>query len=84
MSNKLTFNQEKAFFFIRDYINRFKRSPYLREIQAACGIKSHKSVIDRLISLERKGYIKRKVNLHRGIRLNHHKNHSFTGKGPIQ
>jgi hypothetical protein len=29
-------------------------------------------VIDRLNSLERKGYIKRKLNRHRGIRLLNH------------
>lgn len=73
-NNNLTPNQAKVYFFTRDYIALNRRSPYLREIQQACNIKSHKSVIDRLIALERKGYIKRKINQHRGIKLdNSHK-----------
>lgn len=69
MANKLTPNQEQIYQFIRDYIAQNKCSPYLREIQQACNIQSHKSVIDRLNALERKGYIKRKINQHRSIRL---------------
>jgi len=73
-NNNLTLNQEKVYLFTKDYIALNRRAPYLREIQEACGIKSHKSVIDRLTALERKGYIKRKINQHRGIRLaNSHK-----------
>jgi len=76
MFNKLTSKQESLYQFIKDYIAKHRHSPYLREIQLACNIKSNKSVIDRLIALERKGYIKRKINQHRGIRLvNNHKNH---------
>jgi len=69
MSNKLTSNQERIYLFIREYITQNKYSPYLREIQQGCNIKSHKCVIDRLNALERKGYIKRKINRHRSIRL---------------
>ena len=69
MPNKLTLNQEEIYLFIKDYIIRNKRSPYLREIQQACSINSHKTVIDRLTALERKGYIKRKINQHRSIKL---------------
>lgn len=69
MPNKLTSNQEQIYQFIREYITQNKRSPYLREIQQACNIQSHKSVIDRLNALERKGYIRRKINQHRSIRL---------------
>lgn len=69
MSDKLTPHQEQVYLFIRDYITQNKRSPYLREIKQACNIQSHKTVIDRLNALERKGYIKRKINQHRGIRL---------------
>jgi SOS-response transcriptional repressor LexA len=75
MSNKLTPNQEHVYLFIREYITQNKHSPFLREIQQACNIKSHKVTIDRLTALERKGYIKRKINQHRSIRLvNHNKN----------
>ena len=69
MSNHLTPNQEKIYLFIQEYFDLNKCSPYLREIQQACDIKSHKIVIDRLNALERKGYIRRKINQHRGIRL---------------
>jgi SOS-response transcriptional repressor LexA len=64
--------------FIRLYISQNKHAPYLREIQESCNIKSHKTVIDRLTALERKGYIKRKLNEHRSIRLVNNKN----GKTP--
>jgi repressor LexA len=69
MSKKLTQKQEQIYLFLRDYIAQNKDAPYLREIQVACNIKSHKCTIDRLIALERKGYIRRKINQHRGIRL---------------
>ena len=68
-NNHLTLHQEILYTFIKGYIAKNGHSPYLREIQEACNIKSHKSVIDRLVSLERKGYIKRKINQHRSIRL---------------
>ena len=75
MSNHhLTRNQEQIYLFIRQFISQNKYAPYLREIQQSCNIKSYKIVIDRLIALERKGYIKRKVNEHRGIRLVNNKN----------
>ncbi len=70
MAKKLTINQERIYIFIRDYIAQNGHSPYLREIQDACDIRSHKVVIDRLTALERKGCIKRKINQHRSIRLN--------------
>lgn len=67
--NRLTEKQKKVYLFIRDYILRNKCSPYIREIKDALNINSHKSVIDRLLSLEKKGYIKRKLNKHRSIAL---------------
>lgn len=74
MPNQLTSSQKQVYLFISEYIAKNKYSPYLREIQQALNIKSHKSVIDKLIALERKGYIKRKINQHRGIRLVNNKN----------
>jgi SOS-response transcriptional repressor LexA len=68
-NHNLTHNQERIYLFIRSYMDQNKRSPYLREIQESCDIKSYKTVIDRLIALERKGYIKRRLNQHRGIKL---------------
>ena len=73
--NRLTFKQEQVYLFVKDYITTHKQAPYLREIQLACNIKSHKCAIARLIALERKGYIRRKINQHKGIRLvNKYKN----------
>lgn len=69
MSNNLNPNQKTIYLFLREYISRNKFSPYLREIQQGCNISSHKTVIDRLTAIERKGYIKRKINQHRGIKL---------------
>ncbi len=84
MNNKLTSHQAQVFFFIKSYIIEKRHAPYLREIQEACKIQSHKIVIDRLNALERKGYIKRKFNQHRSIRLkNSHsinqENNNLTG-----
>ncbi len=69
MSNKLTKKQEYVYLFLKDYIAKYRHAPYLHEIQLACNIKSRKSVIDRLNALERRGYIKRKINQHKGIKL---------------
>ncbi|OGX28565.1 MAG: hypothetical protein A3B78_03090 [Omnitrophica WOR_2 bacterium RIFCSPHIGHO2_02_FULL_67_20] len=56
-----------------DFIQRFyaehRQSPLIREIQAGCQVASYKSALDRLTALERKGYLKRLPNKHRGIRL---------------
>ena len=41
----------------------------IREIQLGCQIASYKSALDRLNALERKGFIKRAPNKHRGIRV---------------
>jgi repressor LexA len=66
----LTTGQKEVYEYIRSYMDRNKHAPYIREIQDACQISSHKGVIDRLVALERKGYIKRKLNKHRSIKLN--------------
>lgn len=66
---RLTERQNRVYTFIKEYIFTRKRSPYIREIQEALGIKSHKSVIDRLLALEKKGFIRRKLNKHRSIKL---------------
>lgn len=66
----LTDKQNQVFQFLQDYIKKHNRSPYIREIQETCNIVSYKSVLDKLIALERKGYIKRILNKHRSIKLN--------------
>ncbi len=65
----LTSRQKEVYDYIRDYIQTHK-APYIREIQDGCHILSYKGVVDRLLALEKKGYIKRKLNKHRSIRLN--------------
>jgi len=68
-NGKLTEKQKSVFLFVCDYVTSNRCSPLIREIQQALNINSHKSVIDRLLALEKKGYIKRKMNKHRSIRL---------------
>ena len=55
--------------FIQHFYAEHRHSPLIREVQAGCQITSYKSVLDRLNALERKGYLKRIPNKHRGIRL---------------
>lgn len=68
---KITLKQQTVLDYVQEYLTANHRGPLLREIQAACQIVSYKSVLDRLIALERKGLIKRLPNKHRGIRLAH-------------
>ncbi len=66
---KLTTKQAQVFVFIKDHMGKNKHAPYIREIQQACGIVSYKSAVDKLLALEKKGYIKRTLNKHRSIEL---------------
>lgn len=63
----LTVRQKAVYDFIRDYIARENKAPYIREIQSGCNILSYKSAVDKLLSLEKKGLIKRRFNKHRSI-----------------
>lgn len=63
----LTKKQHEVYTFIKSYIEKNNHSPYIREIQEGCGIISYKGAIDKLLALERKGYIQRKLNKHRSI-----------------
>ena len=65
----LTLKQQTVLGFIQQYFMEHRVSPLIREIQTGCQITSYKSAIDRLNALERKGFIKRASNKHRGIRL---------------
>lgn len=65
----LTSKQHTVFQFIQQYLAERRMSPLIREIQFGCQIASYKSVIDRLNSIERKGFIRRTPNKHRGIKL---------------
>jgi len=66
---KLTKKQTVVFDFIKRYMGEKKKSPYIREIQDACGIGCYKSAIDKLLALEKKGCIKRTLNKHRSIEI---------------
>ena len=55
--------------FIERYFEKHRCSPLIREIQADRQIASYKSAIDRLNALERKGFIRRIPNKHRGIKV---------------
>lgn len=65
----LTIRQKKVFEFVKGYIETNKKAPYIREIQDGCGSISYKAAVDKLLALERKGYIRRIPNKHRGIEL---------------
>ncbi len=66
---RLTAKQWPVYEFIKSYLNRYRIAPYIHEVQTACQIRSYKSALDRLVALERKGFIKRAPNKHRGISL---------------
>lgn len=57
------------FDFVQRFLAEHGQSPLIREIQLGCQILSYKSAIDRLNALERKGFIRRLPNKHRGIKL---------------
>ena len=69
MRAPLTSKQRRIYELITSFIANHKKAPYIREIQEACRINSYKSVVDRLLSIEKKGYIKRRLNKHRSIKL---------------
>lgn len=66
---KLTKKQKAVLDFIKRYIGEKKQAPYIREIQDGCGITSYKSAVDKLLALEKKGYIERTLNKHRSIKI---------------
>ena len=68
-NNTLTRRQKKVYEFVKEYIVMNKRAPYIREIQNGCGSISYKAAVDKLLALEKKGYIRRIPNKHRGIEL---------------
>ena len=65
----LTPKQALVLEFIQRFFHEHHASPLIREVQAGCHIASYKTALDRLNVLERKGYIKRLPNKHRGIKL---------------
>jgi repressor LexA len=66
----LTVKQSEVYNYIKSYIEKNNMAPFIREIQEGCGIISYKSAVDKLLVLEKKGFIKRELNKHRGIKVN--------------
>jgi SOS-response transcriptional repressor LexA len=65
----LTPRQKVVLDFITAYLQREGRSPSVREIGRALGIRSTNGVIDHLVTLERKGYLERLPNCARSLKL---------------
>jgi len=59
MNNKLTKREEQILNYIKDTLNEKEYAPTIREICEAVGLKSTASVHEYLISLHKKGYIKK-------------------------
>ena len=66
----LTPKQEVVLNYIKGYLDKNSRSPFIREIQEGCSINSYKAAVDKLLVLEKKGFIRREMNKHRGIKVN--------------
>ena len=75
----LTVRQSEVHGYIKRYIETNNVSPFIREIQEGCGINSYKAAVDKLLILEKKGFIKRELNKHRGIKISPS---TFSGKKP--
>lgn len=69
MSNDLTRKQRAIYDFVVDCVQRQGIPPSLREIAGAFGLASLSGVADHLRALERKGYIRRRRGVSRGIEL---------------
>lgn len=65
----LTKKQKDVYDYIKSYIEKNSVSPYIREIQEGCRIQCYKSAVDKLLALEKKGYIRRSLNKHRSIAI---------------
>jgi repressor LexA len=63
----LTETQRGTLDFIVAYVRDHGYPPTIREIGAACGGVRTQAVVDRLIALERKGYISRVIGSPRTI-----------------
>ena len=65
----LSKNQEIILREIINYMNKEGIPPTIREISKLSGMKSTSSVHDNLVKIERLGYISRKKDCSRGIRV---------------
>ena len=62
--------QSKIISFIQDYYNEFGISPTVREIQNGCNITSTSVVDYNLKALKNKGYLDKRPDISRAIKLN--------------
>lgn len=69
MSNALTLKQRAIYEFVVDFAHRQGFPPSLTEIAGAFGLASPSGVADHLRAIERKGYIRRRRGVSRGIEL---------------
>lgn len=81
--DRLTQRQNEAYEFIRGYMDRNQAPPTMKEIGEALGIRSTNGVFKLLEALERKGWIERRKQEARGIRLVEDEQDPFgVGQGP--
>lgn len=71
MSRGITERQRSVLRFIQDFIAKERFPPTLREIGNNFGMKSTNGVNDHLVALEKKGYIRRRSDISRGIEILH-------------
>lgn len=67
MKNLLTKKQEETFAFVKSFFTKHKEAPTITELAEGLGLKSFRSVTQRLEQLEKKGLIKRDSFKRRGI-----------------
>lgn len=65
----LTERQENILEFITSFLEKRRIPPSVREIQTHFGFESTNAVTDHLVQLEKKGYLKRRPRVSRGIEL---------------
>lgn len=65
----LTEKQKKIFEIIKNYIDKEKIAPTIREIGILAGLRSSSTVHSHIETLEEKGYIYRLENCPRSIRV---------------
>jgi len=80
---QLTPRQEEIFEFIKGYIRLRERPPSMREIAKKFGFASTNGVSQHLDALERKGYIRRRRFISRGIELRMSRGTSLPVAGTI-
>ncbi|MBU3924428.1 hypothetical protein KJ854_00650, partial [Patescibacteria group bacterium] len=69
MSKNITEKQKKVLEFIYTAIKFSGYPPTLVEIKEMLGVSSNQSVLNFLVSLEKKGYLKKEENIARGLKI---------------